>query len=743
MRRSVLLSLAPALAGALSAQSNVVPGLDGRLTVVDSLSYYGRRGAAYPNGEIGMAMLNEMCNPGLVQIPWHAAMQPDHPKFGFLIVRVANDRLEQISDRSFCKHAFTSTNYTASCGPCQSTGGLGGTVMGIGCSDTYGAGNNADRQWLGPADEIDPWLGTWNPVGSYFDQGDPNVGPPQNNDGIRSPWYTGTDQVKNRVTVKEQDLLTANAQYFYGIHLLHQGEAIGNRGDNLASRGFDPVYGGSTWSLGNNAQGQVYGSILQHWSGASVDVGQNGNDDGRFFVAVKVTALGSSNFHYEYAVHNADNSRGAATFRVPIAAASTASNFTFRDIDSNLLNEWTAARVGNEIVFSAPATNPLNWNTIYNFGFDVDRAPGSGAVALDEARIGSGALFVTVPSSVPDGVPSAVASAFGTNCGTATCQPSFYEFFAGTAMDLANHGMTLTPNSGFYAVGTGTGAMVPAAGTNLNLGDDGEATVTLPFALPVPGGATTTTLVVCSNGFVSPASNGTSYTPGAVEFLTGGPRWAAFWADLNPNAGGQVLYESTPSSARVTWSNVPFYNSTNLVNVQMQFEPSGTVHVYWGSLATNGHDKLVGWTVGNGATDPGSTDLTVALPTGFSLCAGPYSGLVFQASARPIFGTTIQLVTSNIPSGTGFGAVLQGLQQYAPPLDLSNYGMAGCQGYVQNGVSVVFVAPGLSVAIPLQVPNNLAFAGLPIYAQSFTYSPPRTALGVIASNGLALILGAQ
>jgi hypothetical protein len=111
--------------------------------------------------------------------------------------------MEQISDRSYCKHAFTSASTSGACGPCN---GIGGNMMGVTCSDTYSAGNNASRGNLGPADEIDPWLGTWNHIGSYFDQGDPNVGAPGNNDGNQSPINVGSDDVKNRVTVKEADL---------------------------------------------------------------------------------------------------------------------------------------------------------------------------------------------------------------------------------------------------------------------------------------------------------------------------------------------------------------------------------------------------------------------------------------------------------------------------------------------------------------------------------------------------------
>ena len=55
------------------------------------------------------------------------AMLEDHPKFGFMVTRVQNGRMVQISDWSYCKHAFLSLNdngsFPAICGtgPCQNT----------------------------------------------------------------------------------------------------------------------------------------------------------------------------------------------------------------------------------------------------------------------------------------------------------------------------------------------------------------------------------------------------------------------------------------------------------------------------------------------------------------------------------------------------------------------------------------------------------------------------------------------
>jgi hypothetical protein len=739
MHRVALLTVAAALASALAAQSNTVPGLNGRLTVVDDLTYYGRRGPAHPGGEIGMAMLNEMCNPGSVQIPWQAAMQPNHPKFGFLIMRESGGRFVQISDRSYCKHAFTSTNYSGPCGSCIDPGT--GSVMGLNCADTYGSGNNADRNWLGPADELDPWLGTWNPIGSYFDRGDPPVSGPQANDGVRSLNISGFDSVKNRVTVKEADMLVAGARYFYGIHLMHQGEAAANRGDNLASRGFDPAWNGSTWSFSNNSVGQVYGSILQHWTGASVNGARNGNDDGTFFVAVKTTNLGGGLWRYEYAVHNADNNRGGASLRIPIGASVTASNFSFRDIDANPLNDWTATRVGNEIVFAATATNPLNWNTVYNFGFDCTIAPAVGQVQIDEARIGPGALSVAVDSQIPSGVPGATTALVGTGCGG--CDSSYYENFGAGAFDLANSSLTMAFAGGRYTVGAGTGTFVAPSGTTLSLGDDDEASISLPFTLQFPGGSTST-LVVCSNGFVSAGSgNGTSYQPSSSAFLAMPQRcWAPTWHDWNPAAGGSVIVDTTPTAVRVTWLNVPHFGVAGSQNTfQLQFLASGTVHYLWQGITNAGGPHLTGFSRGNNAPDPGQRDISAGLATPFSVCNTGVVALALDASARPVLGTTIQMVTSNIPAGTPLGATLLSFVQAIPPQDLTALGMEGCFAHVVGGVTHTFIAPGASASVPFFAPNVPGIIGLPLAAQSFTFSAGFNTLGVIASNGLVLTLG--
>lgn len=409
--------LFPFLAAAASAaaQSNTVPGLDGRLTSISSFTVLGVN-----TTHIGCAAQNDMCNPGSVVIPWFAAggggqMAQNHPKFGFLVCRELNGRFEQVSDRSYCKHAFLSVNGSGVCGSCIDPGT--GSLMGIRCTDTYGVGNNGDRFWLGPADEIDPWLGTWNHVGSFFDRGLPPVAPPFDRDGVRSP-INPPDAVTNRVTIKKSDLGIPGAVYWYQIHLLHEGEAVANRGDNLMTRGVNFSGSGNNWSSADRG-GTAYGSILTRWTGAQVTHDGNGSDDGRIFVGVVVSGPVGGLYRYEYAVHNVDNSRGAASFRVPVCAAATVANLFFRDIDDDQQNDWTATRIGNELVFQAPAGNALEWNTVFNFGFDCSLAPVGGMVHFDQARTGAGAPGFGVATQTPAIGPTSTGTVtyIGNGCG--------------------------------------------------------------------------------------------------------------------------------------------------------------------------------------------------------------------------------------------------------------------------------------------------------------------------------------
>jgi len=493
MRITIPLVLVSTVLGDLAAQSNTVAGLNGRLFDISSPTVWGRHGAAYPGGAFGFSVQNDMCNPGSVVIPWSAAMAENHPKFGFIVARESGTRMVQISDRSFAKHAFLSLNSNSGpCLPCTNPGT--GSVMGVGCADAYANSNNGDRTWLGPADEIDPWLGTWNHIGSYFDRGDPDVGPPSNADGLRS--LTGTqisafDSVKNRVTITEHEA-TVVGTYYFQIHLVHQGEAVGNRGDNIMNRGVSFTFNGTSWSTGVVGSA-VSGSVLTRWTGATNSTAGNGTSDGRFLVAVKVTGPTGGLYHYEYAVHNIDNSRGGASLRIPVCPSARVLNPGFRDIDTNSLNDWLFSRSSSEIAFTAPATNPQNWNTLFNFWFDSDAAPVASSVSIDEARIGAGALSVSVASRTPG---LSTTTYLGDGCGSPAAS-----LFGNGVPSAGNLGYALqvqtAPSTGLFAfysfgtaslpIGTGCTQYLDSAtiGSQGFLVANGAGLATIPLPIPV------------------------------------------------------------------------------------------------------------------------------------------------------------------------------------------------------------------------------------------------------------------
>ncbi|MGB3967875.1 MAG: hypothetical protein WBO45_14170 [Planctomycetota bacterium] len=393
------------LAGAALAQANTIPGRDLRLQDSFWIERYSRAGT-FPNGVQAIGAWTVVCNPGTSDIPFLAPMNPLHAFIHYMVLRESGGRLVQISNEAWVKHTFGSSNDPSPCGTCPMPGITSYVVQG--CNDTYANFQAVDHYNLGPPGEVDPWLGTWNPVCSHFDRGNPPVAPALQCDGIRSLDQAQAavlnQAIGDAMRVHDDDLDVPGATFWYQTGYLIPFEADALRGDNLGSRQFT-----ATWNTGSlqwdlvDASAFQQGTVLQRWTGATVDSGGNHPDDGRYYVAVKVTGPTDGRWHYEYAVHNRDNLRGMGALRIPVCAAAVVSNFGFHDFDRQASTDWTAAKVGTEIVFSVNplSPSPLRWNGVFNFWFDCDAAPLPAAVLLDQYAIGPGALVVSVPSSAP------------------------------------------------------------------------------------------------------------------------------------------------------------------------------------------------------------------------------------------------------------------------------------------------------------------------------------------------------
>ena len=693
MQRLSTISAALLLAASGVAQSNIVAGLDGALIDIGNLTYWGRRGPTN-NGEVGMSFMNDMCNPGSVNIPWFAAMQPNHPWFGFIIARVHNDKIEQINEWSFCKHAWLSVNYTVGgCGATCNTS-TPGSEMGVGCGDAYGAGNNADRSDLGPPEEINPWLGEWNPLGSYFDVGDPvQAGYPLPADGIDSLSTSIFDNVDNRITVKEQDMLISGAEYYYGIQLVLNGEDVNNRADNIAYRGFSPNQSGGTWFFTNNG-GMQLGTVLDQWQGATVEVGGNGADDGRFFVASKVTPLGGGQYHYEYAIHNVDNSRGGATFEVPIDAGATATNFTFGDLDDDAANDWAAARVNNRIVFSAPVgQNALEWNTIYNFGFDADIAPGASLAEIAQARPGPGNLAVQVQTEVPGGSTIATTATFGVGCPGS----SQVNVLTCASMNPAGGALNQTTSTDEFVYRVGVGAPTSTLTSFEIFTQSTGGTVTLPARIYTPSGSRP------------------SATPIATSTITIGPNAGFYTATFNPPV-------SVPNSFYIGFDNTA--QTTLLSDLN-----SGQINL--------GYQR----------TGSGAWSFAIMRPSWRVQCTNLplFPVPVASADALPILGTSYNIdCVDGAPSSVG--VMVSGYSDSSfgggVVLPAGLPGAPGCDLMVSPDVLQASPTSATgSVSRGFTIPNNSALTGTALFHQWVFLDAGANQTGLIVSNGVGVTVG--
>ena len=351
--------------------------------------------------------------------------------------------------------------------------------------------------------------------------------------------------------------------------------------------------------------------------------------------------------------------------------------------------------------------------------------------------------------TLPPGVVEAAATSYGPGCYQRA--RSFYENFAtAAAFDLGNHSLSMLRSGANYTVQPGVVSYVAPTGaaTVLPLGDDDEIAVTLAAPFPYGAGATTT-LTVCSNGFVSVASgNGTAFLPSVAALLNGPQTGWYCWHDYDVTipSSGQVKFQTVGTKAIITWDGAWDYGGTSSADAstfQMQFDTAnGNVHFVWRTMSTNGASgvgHLVGYSAGGPSLDPGNRDITATLPATFP--AGDDQLPLTLAATRPTLNTTVALTTTNIPAGATIAATVLSVVINNPGPDLGALGAPGCRSHVGAGSSQLFVPPGASTTQNLPVPNNPGFIGIVLGAQSAVFTPGVNAIGLLTSNGVRLSVG--
>lgn len=349
----------------------------------------------------------------------------------------------------------------------------------------------------------------------------------------------------------------------------------------------------------------------------------------------------------------------------------------------------------------------------------------------------------------PTATGLATAVPYGSGCGAVTNYASYYEEYAATGFDMGG-----TPGNEFAFNHTyaGTGYVVLPSGSawftpvnpDLGLNDDQvSAAQSLGFTLPLPGGGQTNDVWICSNGYIWLASNALAdYTPSVNEFLTDSPRLAPLWTDLRPGSGGgsgTIHFDTDPTNgvAYVTFLAVDQYPGGGAsTTMQVALYSSGNIEYRYGtetfsSLGTG--NQLVGMTPGNGALDPGGTDISTSLPifTQPDLVVADMS----LSSGRPVEGTTINATIDNLPTSSIFGVLALSSGQVVPGIQPVP-GLGSCVQLVASIDPVYFTPTGSTHVMPLAIPSG-AFTGQTIYAQAIVLAPGFNPASVASSNGIA------
>src|SRR5688572_19554912 len=148
-------------------------------------------------------------------------------------------------------------------------------------------------------------------------------------------------------------------------------------------------------------------------------------------------------------------------------------------------------------------------------------------------------------------------------------------------LDLADAAVRFTSNaSGGYDAGPASYGFYQPLGDALTLTDDDTRELPLPFAFTFFN-QTYDRVFVNSDGNLTFTEPDTASTERSVSrFLTGPPRLAPLFADLDPSTGGQVLAFGDRDRFSITWCGVREYDRPEAATMQVTLLSDGRVEFH-------------------------------------------------------------------------------------------------------------------------------------------------------------------
>ena len=497
------------------------------------------------NGRVGVSLGTDACNKGIVDVDWFALPSNDHPFIPQNLYRMSagadnTERFEQIG-QSWGKHAFTAAS-SNTCG--FGCNGVGGSHLGSGCSDAYGAGLNGSQNGIGSRAWVNPFTGSFP--------------------GSAANDHTGHnhDATSHRILVDVNDLntsLNAGATYFAEAEYIvpheytwcqsHPGEC--NMYNNASYKQFTVTGINQPFSFNPVGSTVREHPAINAWTGATViQLEPDPGNDGIWFMGYKVTNPSAGVWHYEYALYNQNLDRAIQSFTVPIGPGVNVSNIGFHappqhpgfahdgtqgdqgysSMPWNVTQDGSSITWNTETLAQNPNANAIRYGTLYNFRFDADQAPNPTDATVGFFKIVSTMpVVIQAPGNVPAPSPTPTPTASPTPTFTPTPTP------------------TPVPCGGFTIIEIG-GSIVPGTTDSGNHIDDGITNIVLPFSYTLYG-QSFNSINVSSNGNAQFTTTDSAFTNVCLPWTSHDYTVFPYWDDLRTDTTGSGIFTSVSGTA--------------------------------------------------------------------------------------------------------------------------------------------------------------------------------------------------
>lgn len=178
--------------------------------------------------------------------------------------------------------------------------------------------------------------------------------------------------------------------------------------------------------------------------------------------------------------------------------------------------------------------------------------------------------------------------------------------------DVRSVGLRFTRSGSSYTLSRIDGSFRAALGDRVTLEDDDSAAVAIPFSFPFYGIAQTAAFVNSDGNITFGEEDKASTERNVARLLTGPPRVAPFFTDLDPTTGaGRIFINAAADAYTVTWCNVRGFDTPRIVTTQATLLPDGSVEMKY-SDAINIVDVVVGISPGH-TGDVALVDLSTSI----------------------------------------------------------------------------------------------------------------------------------